>query len=285
MALSLGIGIGMPFASAPGGGFAGPLDSVVQTVRLKGAFTLYKLPFAAGYGQPCIRLRRSSDSAESDFGFVQSGADCVLDTAAISSWAGASTLWVRYWYDVSGAGNHLDQSTAGSQPQFFLTGGPSNLAYVALSGKTLRCAEFGNPGGGISLAQVWSPGGSPFLRAFGLLASGGGEHIIINTRGAATENYVQYNNIGTIGPNANSAAGLWRAAGVSLSGTAGGAVRVVADANATAGVATATINYTHLGTASAGSISHGAFFLATSEVFASGVQDSVQSWLRTTYSL
>ncbi|RYZ29997.1 MAG: hypothetical protein EOP49_40170, partial [Sphingobacteriales bacterium] len=68
-----------------------------------------------GYTGPAIRLRRSSDNAESDFGFV--GND--LDLAAISAWLGGNSGYCTTIYDQSGSGNNITQSTVLHQPLYF----------------------------------------------------------------------------------------------------------------------------------------------------------------------
>lgn len=59
-----------------------------------------------------IRLRRTSDGAESDF----TGAD--IGSGADLTWVGAQTSFVRYVYDQSGNSKHLGQATAGFQGQY-----------------------------------------------------------------------------------------------------------------------------------------------------------------------
>lgn len=70
-----------------------------------------------------IRLRRSSDNAESDFSYVV--ATGFLDATAIAAWrdaAGAATAFVTTLYDQSGNGRHAVQTTAGNQPTLSLAG-------------------------------------------------------------------------------------------------------------------------------------------------------------------
>jgi len=69
----------------------------------------------AAYAGNCIRLRRDSDNAESDFGFDGSGN---LDSAAIASWLGGTSGFVVAWYDQSGNGKNITQATAGNQPVY-----------------------------------------------------------------------------------------------------------------------------------------------------------------------
>lgn len=66
------------------------------------------------YSGFCIKLRRSADNAESNFGF---GSNNIVDTASIRIWKGASTLYVVTLYDQMGLYN-LTQAVAINQPTF-----------------------------------------------------------------------------------------------------------------------------------------------------------------------
>jgi hypothetical protein len=72
-----------------------------------------------GYTGSAIRVRRSSDNAESDIGFDASGN---LNTSALSSFVGSNSAFVVTWYDQSGNGINLTQSTAANQPRIVNTG-------------------------------------------------------------------------------------------------------------------------------------------------------------------
>lgn len=73
----------------------------------------------AYYGSSAIRVRRSSDNAESNIGFTTSGN---LDEAAITTFCGAGTGFVTTWYDQSGNSRNVLQATAGNQPIIYLSG-------------------------------------------------------------------------------------------------------------------------------------------------------------------
>jgi hypothetical protein len=85
-------------------------DAVSGAVQ---AYSMRKL--RAAYAGDCLRLRRSSDNAEDDFGFDGNGN---LDTAAIASWLGGADGFVVTWYDQSGNAKHIMQATAGNQPNY-----------------------------------------------------------------------------------------------------------------------------------------------------------------------
>lgn len=79
------------------------------------AYSLRKLRSA--YTGSAIRVRNSSNS-EADIGFVNN----VLDTVSLLSHCGSGNGFVTTWYDQSGGGNNLTQSTAGNQPQIVSSG-------------------------------------------------------------------------------------------------------------------------------------------------------------------
>ena len=80
------------------------------------AYSLRKLRSA--YTGNAIRVRRSSDNAEQDFGFVSN----VLDTASLLTFCGAGNGFVTTWYDQSGNANNGTQTTAINQPQIVSSG-------------------------------------------------------------------------------------------------------------------------------------------------------------------
>jgi len=67
------------------------------------------------YEGPIIRLRRSSDNAEMDFGWADND---IVDIEAINTWRAGSNVFVVTWYDQSGLGRNAIQNIANFQPQF-----------------------------------------------------------------------------------------------------------------------------------------------------------------------
>ncbi len=83
-------------------------DSVYSLRKMRGAY-----PGAA------IRVRRSSDNAETDIQFIGMAG---IDTAGLLIFAGSASCFVTTWYDQSGNGRNLVQATAGSQPRIVNAG-------------------------------------------------------------------------------------------------------------------------------------------------------------------
>ena len=65
-----------------------------------------------------IRVRRSSDNAQQDIGFIGDE----LDTASLRSFCGGGHGFVTTWYDQSGNGYNTTQGTQANQPQIVSSG-------------------------------------------------------------------------------------------------------------------------------------------------------------------
>lgn len=94
------------------------------------AYSLRQL--TAAYTNGAIKVRRSSDNAETDIGFDISGE---LDTSALTSFCGSASGFITTWYDQSGNGKNATQTTAINQPQIV-----SNGSVLLQNGKP--CAKF-----------------------------------------------------------------------------------------------------------------------------------------------
>lgn len=90
-----------------------PLDAVTGATI---AYSTRKLRSA--YVGSALRVRRSSDDAEQDIGFV----GIELDTAAMESFCGAGDGFVVTLFDQLGSGDDLVQATASLQPQIVSSG-------------------------------------------------------------------------------------------------------------------------------------------------------------------
>ena len=81
------------------------------------AYSLRKLNM--NYTGYAIRVRRSSDNTSQDIGFDMNGN---LDTASLLSFCGAGSGYVSIWYDQTGNGRYVDQTTAANQPTIVYNG-------------------------------------------------------------------------------------------------------------------------------------------------------------------
>jgi hypothetical protein len=72
----------------------------------------------SSYAGNCVRIRRSSDNSEQDFGFVSN----VVDTAGIATFVGGGSGFIVTWYDQNGNAVDITNSTAASQPLFVASG-------------------------------------------------------------------------------------------------------------------------------------------------------------------
>jgi hypothetical protein len=80
------------------------------------AYSLRQLRTA--YTGNAIRVRRSSDNTEQNFGFI--GGE--LDTASLLSFVGANNGFITTWYDQSGNGLNLTQTAVLNQPRIVTAG-------------------------------------------------------------------------------------------------------------------------------------------------------------------
>ena len=88
---------------------------LLDTYSSEGGYSMRKISSTA---TNCIRVRRSSDNAEQDIGFV--GDD--LDTTSLLSFVGANDGYVTTWYDQSGNGRDAFNGFAIPQPRIVLGG-------------------------------------------------------------------------------------------------------------------------------------------------------------------
>ena len=107
--------MGLPSFITPIMGKSQPLLLDAVTIAT-GAWSLRKL--RAAYSGSCIRVRRSSDNTEQDIGFVGN----VLDSSSLTTFVGANNGFVVTWYDQSGVGRNLTQTTATAQPLIVSSG-------------------------------------------------------------------------------------------------------------------------------------------------------------------
>ena len=70
------------------------------------------------YSGDCITVRRASDNATQDIGFV----DDELDVASLETFCSGTDGFVTTWFDQSGNGNDAAQTTASAQPKVVSSG-------------------------------------------------------------------------------------------------------------------------------------------------------------------
>lgn len=97
------------FQSAPSASY------LLDTYSSEGGYSMRKISSTA---TNCIRVRRSSDNAEQNIGFV--GND--LDTTSLLSFVGANDGFVTTWYDQSGNGRDAVTGFAIVQPRIVNAG-------------------------------------------------------------------------------------------------------------------------------------------------------------------
>ena len=95
----------------PSGGFRGAYDPFAASIVH--AYEPARRVLSS-YTGPLVRLRRASDNAEADFGYLANGD---LNVAAIAAWAGGASNVVTVC-DQAAAGDNVTQAVAGSQPVF-----------------------------------------------------------------------------------------------------------------------------------------------------------------------
>jgi hypothetical protein len=112
------------------------------------AYSLRKLRSA--YTGNCIEVRRSSDNALQNIGFVNNE----LDTASLLSFVGAGNGFVRTWYDQSAQAKNAVATTNTRQPLIVSNGslltfnGTPNLLFNGTSGSMQAPSIFNNVGYG-----------------------------------------------------------------------------------------------------------------------------------------
>ena len=123
-------------------------DRVTRTV----AYSMRRI--RTGYTGPAVRIRRSSDSAESDFTPEQ------IQNGAMASWVGSGNDgFIRTWYDHSGNGLHAEQTTASLQPKIDTSQSKHGVASVLFDGTDDRLEAGGQSGfafgSGDFTVEVW----------------------------------------------------------------------------------------------------------------------------------
>lgn len=121
----------------------------------RAAFGMSKL--SSLYSGYSLRVRRSSDSSESDIGFDNDGK---FDSATFLSFIGGGSGYCTILYDQTGGGYHLTQATAASQPQIVLQNGEYVLTFTG--GRFLQNTSFVGSLSGTFTAHIsWKAPNNP----------------------------------------------------------------------------------------------------------------------------
>ena len=91
------------------------LDQFGDNIRI--AYSVRKL--SSTYSGAAMRVRESSGNTEADIGFDTNGG---LDETALLSHVGSNNGFITKWYDQSGNGGNLEQTTTANQPQIVSSG-------------------------------------------------------------------------------------------------------------------------------------------------------------------
>ena len=129
-----------------GTSFTGALDSMPASAA---AYSVARR-LLTSYTGALIRVRRSSDNAESDIGYVAAGG---LDTATLLTFCGAGSGFVVKIYDQSGNGRDISQATLANQPQVVDSG-----VTVTNNGKPAAIGDASND----ALANAYQPTDTAF---------------------------------------------------------------------------------------------------------------------------
>jgi hypothetical protein len=105
------------------GNYFGPIDMVPMGVKVSLAISTRRM--SRNYFGPCMLVRRGSDSATLDIPFCGNS----ICRSTLAAFCAGTTGFVRTWYDQSGNANHVEQSTAASQPTVFVSGDLVRDAY------------------------------------------------------------------------------------------------------------------------------------------------------------
>lgn len=173
--MSLGLGLGIRFSKKIINMY--PLDAYGGNIKL--GFSYYKL--YSTYAGNCVRVRRSSDNAEQDFGFVGN----YIDIVSILAFVGAGYGYVTTWYNQCVGGNNAVQVTSGKQPIIVSSGvfEFNGLKFISIDTRYLEFTsyadiDFTTPPVSIYINYVFNSGNTIFYKnngvsiQFGVIATG-----------------------------------------------------------------------------------------------------------------
>ncbi len=130
-----------------------------------------------GHTGYCLRVRRSSDSATLDVGFVGQA----LDTTALLAFVGSGDGFVTIWYDQSGNGRDITQTNPAIQPRIVIAGVLQTKNGVPVINQTTSQ--------GMSIPAAALPGGSTWtINYVAAMVAGGNKQRILS--GGTTNNWL-----------------------------------------------------------------------------------------------
>jgi hypothetical protein len=140
------------------------------------AYSLRKLRLL--YSGSAIKVRRDSDQALQDIGFLANGE---LDTASLESFCSGTDGFVHTWYDQSGNGYNATQTTASKQPKIVSAG-----STILENGKAAVEFDGSDDGFATSLA------GSSIFDFYSVIKTSVGEEFILPDNNTAASTYYGY---------------------------------------------------------------------------------------------
>lgn len=107
-----------------------PLDNLTATANVAYGCRLLTKTY---YGQPLVQIRRASDNSNTIF-YAVNGVN-----ANIASWISGTTGYVVVWYDQSGQGLNIIQSTYNNQPRWNVNcqNGQAGIDFIAANNMSL----------------------------------------------------------------------------------------------------------------------------------------------------
>lgn len=110
----------------------GILDQIAPSTKASSVAAYSFRLLTVTYMGPCVRIRRATDSLEKDFyasttGYI--GEFYLGRGQTLKEWLNGATGYVRTWYDQTGRGKHVEQTTTASQPTVVFSNTQGNGIY------------------------------------------------------------------------------------------------------------------------------------------------------------
>lgn len=178
-------GTGTPSSSASFTTLPAPVTLGVSGIASARAYSVAR-KIVSNYTGPLINVRRSSDNATQDIGFVSGTGD--LDTSALSTFVGSNSAYVATLYDQSGNGRHLTQATTANQYRIV------NAGTLSIKGANSKPALDGSVGSTHmfdSSPGAYAAGSATFLAVYASAGALGTSKWLV-TETLSSDNYGQY---------------------------------------------------------------------------------------------